>query len=355
MRRDAVHFRPPGKRKGPLHERYAARRRRPHGRRQQPLPRGELHRPQGGLTAATRSGPSHRRARPRARAALDRADPAHVAGRAGARVGADRGEDAAGSDRQVPRGRRPRGRGDDRGSPRDPALRSVAHRRARHRVRAEDHHLSPMASRLRFAFVALCLGLSACPAARRARVPEGAVLLYDVAFAAPEQALNEEVKVVEPQTAQQFPSKIPSAIFFGHPTVIAKLCGLEQQPVQLAVAHATEGLEGLEFLLDQRYGRYHVELDLCVQQIDPPPLPSQAVQVAVFLDVAEAYALGFMSGGVLAIVDPTLHPETQATPPPVGTFELRKPVHLSFDVDLEKQTWRIAVDGKTVYDAALEA
>ncbi|HKC52536.1 MAG TPA: hypothetical protein VKF60_17235 [Myxococcota bacterium] len=212
-----------------------------------------------------------------------------------------------------------------------------------------------MARSVRFAFIALCLGLCACPAARRARVPDGAVLLYDVAFSAPEQALNEEVKVVEPQTVQPFPSKIPSTIFFGHPTVIAKLCGLEQQPVQLAVASATEGLEGLEFLLDQRYGRYHVELDLCVQQIDPPPLPAQALQVAVFLDVADAYALGFMTGGVLAIVDPNLHPETLTTPQPVGKFELRKPMHLSFDVDLEKQNWRIAVDGNTVYDAPLEA
>jgi hypothetical protein len=152
-----------------------------------------------------------------------------------------------------------------------------------------------------------------------------------------------------------FPSRVPSAIFFGSPQVVAKLCGLEKQPAQLSVASGTQGLEGLEFLLDQRYGRYHVELDLCVQEINPPPLPSQALQVAVFLDIAEAYALGFISGGELAIIDPNLHPETLATPQPVGKFELQKPVHLAFDLDLEKQTWRIAVDGKTVYDAALQS
>jgi hypothetical protein len=212
-----------------------------------------------------------------------------------------------------------------------------------------------MARPLRFAFVALCFGLCACPAARRSRIPEGAALLYDVDFSAPEQTLNEAVKVVPEQTPQTFPSKIPSQIFFGRPVVRAKLCGLDQQPVFLSVASGTQGIEGLEFLLDQRYGRYHVELDLCVQEIDPPPLPAQALQVAVFLDIAEAYALGFMSGGVIAIIDPNLHPETLTTPQPIGKFELRKPVHLAFDVDLEKQTWRIAVDGKTAYDAPLHA
>jgi hypothetical protein len=208
---------------------------------------------------------------------------------------------------------------------------------------------------LQLALVAVCLGLSACQAVKRSRVPEGAALLFDVDFSAPEQTLNEEVKVSPEQTRQTWPSKVPSGIFFGHPMVVAKVCGLDTQPVLLSVASGTQGMEGLEFLLDQRYGRYHVELDACVREIDPPPLPAQALQVAVFLDIAEAYALGFMSGGTLAMVDPNLHPETLTAAQPVGKFELGKPLHLAFDVDLEKQTWRIEVDGKPVYDGALQA
>lgn len=214
-----------------------------------------------------------------------------------------------------------------------------------------------MARPLRFALAALCLGLSACsssaPGTRR--VPEGAALLFDVDFSAPEQTVGSEVKFVEAGTVQPFPSKIPSGIFFGHPTVVAKLCGLDDQPLQLSVATGDQSIEGVEFLFDQRYGRYHVELDLCIDKLDPPPLPSQAMQVAVFLDISQAHALGFESGGDIVMIDPNLQPETIEKPRQVGKFELGKPMHLLFDVDLEKQTLLISVDGKTVYEGPVQA
>jgi hypothetical protein len=199
----------------------------------------------------------------------------------------------------------------------------------------------------------LALALAGCPAARR--TPEGAALLYDVDFSAPEQAVGEEVRVVETGTQQIFPSKVPSQIFFGHPVVVEKLCGLAKQPLRLTSATGMRGHEGLEFLLDQRYGRYHVELDLCVDRLDAPPLPSQAVQLAIFLDIPEAYALGFQSGGEIDVIDPNLAPEAAPAPRPVGRFELGKPIHIALDVDLEKQTWRISLDSKTVYDGPLQA
>jgi hypothetical protein len=199
----------------------------------------------------------------------------------------------------------------------------------------------------------LALTLAGCPAPPR--LPKGAVLLYDVDFSAPEQAVGREVHVVEAGTQQKFPSRLPSQVFFGHPVVVAKLCGLAKQPLQLAVATGEHGYEGVEFLLDQRYGRYHVELDVCVDHLGPPPLPAQAVQLAVFLDIPDAYALGFLSGGEIGVIDPNLAPETATAPRPVGRFEPGKPVHVAFDVDLEKQHWRISLDGKSVYDGALQA
>jgi hypothetical protein len=163
------------------------------------------------------------------------------------------------------------------------------------------------------------------------------------------------VKVVEAGTVHPFPSKLPSGIFFGHPMVVAKLCGLEHQPLQLSVATGDQSIEGVEFLFDQRYGHYHIELDLCIDHLEPPQLPSQAMQVAVFLDIAAAHALGFVSGGKLVMIDPNLQPETIENPKQVGTFELGKPMHLAFDVDLQKATLKMSVDGKAVYDGPVQA
>lgn len=207
-----------------------------------------------------------------------------------------------------------------------------------------------MARPLRFALVALCLGLGGCPAPR---VPKGAALLYDVDFSAPEQTAMQAVKTVMPESEHAFPTKFPSRVFLGLPRVVAKLCGLREQPALLSASTGTQGYEGLEFLLDPRYGRYHVELDLCVERIDAGSFGPQVTQVAVFLDIAEAHAIGFVSGGDIVILDPSLPPE--APPTPIARFEPRKPLHLAFDADVEKQTWRIAVDGKTVYDGPLKA
>lgn len=213
-----------------------------------------------------------------------------------------------------------------------------------------------MTRSLRFALIALCLGVGACSSSSHPRrVPDGAALLFDVDFSAPEQTVGSEVKFVEAGTVHPFPSKIPSEIFFGHPTVVAKLCGLDHQPLRLSVATGDQAIEGVEFLFDQRYGRYHLELDLCIDKLDPPPLPSQAVQVAVFLDIAAAHALGFESGGQMVMIDPNLQPETIEHPKPIGTFELGKPMHLLFDVDLQKSTLLISVDGKEVYNGPVQA
>jgi hypothetical protein len=198
--------------------------------------------------------------------------------------------------------------------------------------------------------LALCLALCACPSGEK--TPKGTVLLYDVEFSAPEQTVGSEVKTVEPSGETPFPTKFPTRVFFGQPTVVTQLCGLDKQPAKLSVATGTNGIEGLEFLLDQRYGHYRIEVDVCVDHIDQAPLPAQDVQVAVFLDIAEAHALGFVSGGDIVVIDPNLPPDSMTTKP-LAKFALGKPMHLAFDVDIEKRAWHAAVDGKTVYDGPL--
>ena len=73
-------------------------------------------------------------------------------------------------------------------------------------------------------------------------------------------------------------------------------------------------MEGVEILLDQLHARYHVELDLCIAQLGAPPLASQKMQLAVFLDIAEAYALAFMANGEIGVVDPNIAPRDGREP-----------------------------------------
>ena len=184
-------------------------------------------------------------------------------------------------------------------------------------------------------------------------MPADATLLYDIDFSAPEHTVGQPPATTPDQTEVTFPSRIPSQIFFGNPTVVAKLCGLEHQPLQLTLAHAPQGMEGIEILLDQIHARYHVELDLCIAQLGAPPLASQKMQLAVFLDIASAYALGFMTNGEIGVVEPDITPETAENPKLVARYELNKPMHLAFDFDYDTQRWQIAIDGKQVYDAQL--
>lgn len=197
------------------------------------------------------------------------------------------------------------------------------------------------------------LALFACRPS--SRIPEGAKVLYQVDFSAPEHTVGNPTATVPEGQTQPFPSKVPSQIFFGRPTVVAKLCGLEKQPLQLALVHGAQGMEGVEFLLDQIQSHYRIELDLCIASLDPSPIASQKMQLAVFLDVAEAYALGFMSGGAIGVVDPDAKPETAENPAPVpAQWKAGVPMHLAFDIDGDTQKWQIAIDGKQVYDGPIQ-
>jgi hypothetical protein len=197
------------------------------------------------------------------------------------------------------------------------------------------------------AAASLAAALAACKA--EPRLPEGAVSLFDVRFAAPDDTPGQPPKVYETGATQTFPSAIPSQIFMGNPAVVDALCGLDQQPLRLTAQTGATGLEGLEFLLSQRYGRYHVELDLCVAELGPPPLPAFEPQLAVFLDFPQAYAVGFFSDGRIVIVDPERPLADGATPEEIGRWEAGKPLRLALDVDLEKQTWSISLDGKPAH------
>ncbi|HTO52273.1 MAG TPA: hypothetical protein VMR50_02720 [Myxococcota bacterium] len=184
----------------------------------------------------------------------------------------------------------------------------------------------------------------------RSRVPRDAELVFDVDFSSPEQVVGSDVKVTDPQKLEVWPQHQPSTIFFGHPTVVHDFCGLNNQPLRISTFTGTQNSEGVSFSLDPRWGRYHVELDLCVESVGTPtradPRDSPLV---VFIDLINAHAIGFNPDGKITALapgeDPTKPPQQAQV---IGSYELRKPMHLAVDVDLEKKTWRIALDGKVL-------
>jgi hypothetical protein len=205
-------------------------------------------------------------------------------------------------------------------------------------------------SLVRIALGAAALSLCACPQGQSSRIPAGAKLLYDSTFSAPDQTVDAEVKVVEPTASDYiFPTKRPTGLFFGHPTVVASLCGMDQ-PARLSVATGTNGMEGIEFLFDPGFRTYHVEMDLCVVDIAPPPIAAQPIQVGLYFDVAAAHVLGFTSNFEVAILDPNRDVDVREIPVQIGNYKVGKPMRVTVDLDMpiEKQTWRIAIDGKVL-------
>lgn len=200
---------------------------------------------------------------------------------------------------------------------------------------------------------ALAAALLACKA--QPTLPEGAALLFDVRFSAPDDKPGAPPKVHEAGTTQPFPSTIPSQIFMGQPTVVDALCGLKDQPLRLQSSTGTMGHEGVEFLLSQRYGLYHVELDMCVAQLAPPPRPASEPQLAVFLDFPQANAVGFFADGNVGLVDPERALAGDAAPVMIGRWSPNQPVHLSVDASVQEHTWKIGLDGKNVHEGALNA
>ncbi|MGH7292242.1 MAG: hypothetical protein ACREJT_13585, partial [Myxococcota bacterium] len=210
----------------------------------------------------------------------------------------------------------------------------------------EDHHLSAMRIVGALLLAAVC-GLAACKPG--AKPPSDAVTLYQVDFSAPGNAAGSPPKLADPNTPLGVPRTGPSEIFMGAPMVVDKLCGLTKQPVKLAVASGTQGIEGLFFALDSRYGHYRVELDLCIEHFGVPPLQASEPQVAVFLDMPQAYALGFFEKGRLVIIDQARGVDAIVNPLVIGSYEVGKPIHLTIDVDVTGQTWSVAADGKHLY------
>lgn len=201
--------------------------------------------------------------------------------------------------------------------------------------------------------IGCAVALLACPGGKD--LPPGAVLLFDVDFSSPENKPGEAPKVYEEGSVQAIPSRLPSQIFLGAPKVVDALCGLENQPAVLTVAESPLGHVGLEFLLDQRYAHYHVELDVCIANLGVPPLQASEPQLAIFLDIPDAYALGFFERGRLVIVDQARGTEVVTDPMVVGAWELGKPQRIALDFDVTTQTWSIASNGVKIFDGKLEA
>jgi hypothetical protein len=199
---------------------------------------------------------------------------------------------------------------------------------------------------LRLTALALILVPLACG---KSRVPKGAEVVFDVDFSSPGQTVGNDVRVTDPDKIEVWPQQQPSTIFFGHPTIVKDFCGLTQQPLRLAAVTGTQNNEGVTFSLDPRWGRYHFQLDLCVETIsqqstgDPRDAP-----VVLFFDLINAHAVGFTPDGKITARAPSGDPGQPAEPRQIGTYERKKPMHLEVDVDLEKKTWRITKDGNVL-------
>ncbi|HTO06917.1 MAG TPA: hypothetical protein VMR86_07635 [Myxococcota bacterium] len=191
---------------------------------------------------------------------------------------------------------------------------------------------------------ALVFCLCAC---RGQKVPSGAELVFDVDFSPDGQKINEPPKTVEPGKTEVWPQHVPSAVFFGHPMVVERFCGLEHQPLRLTAATGDSNSEGVVFSLDPRWGQYHFELDLCVNQLDVADTRNHDAPVVVFLDMINAHAIGLDPAGQIVVTVPSTDPNHPALPQKIGSWLRRKPVHVAVDVDFEQKTWRIALDGKT--------
>jgi hypothetical protein len=190
-------------------------------------------------------------------------------------------------------------------------------------------------------------GLVACK--REAGAPSGSVVLYDVDFSAPGNAVGAPPALADANAAPGVPRRGPSDIFMGAPKVVDALCGLTNQPVRLSVASGTQGHEGLFFALGGFYGHYRVELDLCVQNLGAPPMPANEPQLAIFVDLPQAYALGFFAGGRLVMIDQARGADVFANPAVIGSYAVGQPIHVAIDVDVPGETWKIAADGKELY------
>jgi len=201
-----------------------------------------------------------------------------------------------------------------------------------------------------FAFL-LVLGLWLLACTPESNLPPGAVVLYKVDFGSPANTVGAPPKVADAGAEPTVPSSIPTSIFIGEPKVVAKVCGLEKQPVKLSLESGALLQAGLEFVLDPRFGSYHVELDLCVDGLGPPSIATNEPQLAVYLDILEAHALGFFSGGRLVAIDPARGVDAITDPKVIGSYEIGKPMHLALDFDVTKQSWSIAVDGKRLFEA----
>jgi hypothetical protein len=199
--------------------------------------------------------------------------------------------------------------------------------------------------RLSWRLTALGLVCALCACGRH--VPKGAEVVFDVDFSAPEQTVNTPVQVAAEGKSEAWPSRVPTSVFFGHPIVVEKFCGLERQPLRLTSATGDNLSEGVMFSLDPRWGRYHFELDVCINQLESLGVAVRDSPVVVFLDMINAHAIGFDAEGQITALAPSLDPQKPAAPQKIGNYERKKPVHVAIDVDFEKKTWRIALDGKT--------
>jgi hypothetical protein len=199
--------------------------------------------------------------------------------------------------------------------------------------------------------LAVVCGFAACKP--EAKLPSGAVVLYDVDFSSPANTVGAAPKLADPPGAEPAPRTGPSEIFMGEPKVVDALCGLDDQPVKLAVASGPQGYEGVFFVIDTHHGHYHVELDVCVESLGAPPLQANEPQLAIFVDMPNAYALGFFEKGRLVMIDQARGVDAITNPVVIGAYEPGKPMRVAIDVDSPAASWSISADGKQLYSGKL--
>ena len=173
------------------------------------------------------------------------------------------------------------------------------------------------------------------------------VLLYDVDFGTPPHTVGQP-----PATGTGPPPReTPTSIVFGDPTVVAALGVLSDQPCEFG--NGTTGYDQLRFGVHpsdahgfaEAYDRYHVELDVLVEQLDGT-VPSNCF--TVILDTPTVRNLNFEPDG-----DIRLWPADGSGL--IGTYDFGVPVFVEMDVDIPGDELAVRLDGTEAYSGSYNA
>jgi hypothetical protein len=169
------------------------------------------------------------------------------------------------------------------------------------------------------------------------------ILLYDVDFGTPPHTVG------QPPTVGRSPAPrdVPTTIRFGHPTVVAAVGVMDQQPLRFGIGSSR--YDQVSFGLGNRFGdggfdfqlnRYHIELTVMMVSTT-----GVIPELAVFFDGPTAHAVRFKGDG--RINARTLGDDGYIET--IGEWEPGVPRRLVVDIFRPRKQWTIALDGEEVF------